>query len=97
LMGSAKGRRPSAASPLVWREVTRNHHVAYVAHCEVCAVVRPQRNRRDGTKHDWRVVVLGSMRFDPRDARDLDLMKVYAEKSARRVVESLSRQLKGRA
>jgi hypothetical protein len=41
-----------------WREITRNCHSGSLNDITVVTVERSQKNRRDGTKHDWHIVTL---------------------------------------
>lgn len=85
-------------SNIVWREVTRNHHVGRLDGEDVVSVVRPQKNRRDGTKHDWRVEVLGSRMysatFQQFDPRDLSSAMQAAEARTKWAIERLYGALK---
>ena len=86
---------------IVWREVTRNCHVGFLDDVRVVVVERSQKNRPDGTKHDWRVVVLGDRytwdkTFCQNDPRDIDSTKSTAEARVRWAIERLYRSLKGR-
>jgi len=72
-----------------WRQSTRNCHAAYLGDTHVVSVERPQKNRSDGTKHDWRIIVLGSpfgefdKTFTQNDPRDLESTKLAAEARAK--------------
>lgn len=78
---------------IVWREVTRNCHVGRLDGVPVVIVVRPQKHRRDGTKHDWRVEVLGSAHwnktFMQNDPRDLESTKSSGEARAKWAIKCL--------
>jgi hypothetical protein len=82
---------------LNWRMITRNCHVGYLDDQRVVTVERPQKNRPDGTKHDWRIEVLGDrytgIRFDP---QDLESTKSSAEKRLEWAIEQLFRKVKQR-
>jgi hypothetical protein len=71
-------------SKIVWHEVTRNCHSGSLNDVRVLVVERPQKNRSDGTKHDWIIVVLGdpytwNKVFCQYDPRDLASTKMAAE------------------
>jgi hypothetical protein len=77
-------RQVRSVSRFTWREVTRNCHVGSLDNVPVVTVERPQKNRNDGTKHDWRIVVLHDHHtwnntFTQYDPRDLDSTKSAAE------------------
>jgi hypothetical protein len=81
-------------SPIVWREVTRNCHVGKLDDCPVVTVERSQKNRPDGTKHDWQIVVLGDRYswtdvFAQHDPSDLDSTKLAAEARTKWAIETL--------
>ena len=84
-------------SVIIWRECTRNSHGAYVDDTHVATVDRPQKHRRDGTKHDWRVTVLGTRAWNQtfclNDPRDLESTKSSAEARVKWAIECLSNAL----
>lgn len=87
-------------SKIVWREVTRNCHVGRLDDVPVATVERSQKNRPDGTKHDWKVIVLGDRytwdkTFCQHDPHDLDSTKSTAEARVKWAIECLYRSLKG--
>ena len=89
-------------SKIVWREVTRNCHVGSLDDVSVVTVERPHKNRHDGTKHDWRVVVLGDRytwdkTFCHHDPRDLDSTKSAAEARTAWAIRCLYRSLTARS
>lgn len=88
-------------SNIIWREMTRNHHIGCLNNMTIVEVTRPQKHRRDGTKHDWDIVVLGdrytwSKTFTQHDPRDLDSTKSAAEARVSWAIECLYRALKSR-
>jgi hypothetical protein len=89
-----------AMGKIVWSEMTRNCHVGRLDDVIVVTVDRSQKNRPDGTKHDWRIAVLGSrhwnMTFKRHDPRDLDSTKSAAEARTRWAIDCLYRAMKGR-
>ena len=86
---------------IVWRLSTRNHHVGDLNGEPVCAVVRPQKHRHDGTPHDWRIEILGTNRyrysetFRAFDPRDLEAAKQAAEARTKWVIDCLYAALYG--
>jgi hypothetical protein len=93
-----EGLVATVTAQIVWREITRNCYVGslatYLNGVNVVTVERPQKHRPDGTKHDWRIVVLGDRytwnhcfcQFDP---RDLSSTKMAAEARVRWAIDSL--------
>jgi len=85
-------------SRIVWHEVTRNYHVGRLDDVAVVTVARHQKNRADGSKHDWRIEVLGSrhwnMTFKHHNPSDLESTKSAAEARTKWAIESLYRSLK---
>lgn len=84
---------------IVWREITRNCHRGELDGAPVLIVERPQKNRPDGSKHDWRIIVLGDRYtwghvFNHHDPRDLESTKSAAEKKLGWAVERLFDALK---
>jgi hypothetical protein len=87
---------------IVWREVTRNCHVGRLDDVPVVTVERSQKNRPDGTKHDWQIVVLGDRyswdkTFRQYDPRDLDSTKSGAEARTKWAIECLYKALRARS
>ncbi len=89
-------------SPFVWTQATRNHHVGRLNVAgdlpAVCAVLRAQKHRPDGTPRDWVIEVLGSRVLLARDVpafdvRDLESAKAAGEHAARRQIDRLYRAL----
>jgi hypothetical protein len=85
-------------NPIVWREVTRNCHVGRLDDVPVVTVERNQKNRPDGAKHDWYIIVLGDRYtwdkcFCQHDPRDLESTQSAAEARVRWAIESLYRSL----
>jgi len=92
----------SALSKIVWREVTRNCHVGSLDGVDVVLVDRSQKNRPDGTKHDWHVTVLGDRYtwnkcFCQNDPQDLDSTKSAAEARTKWAIGALYRSMKARS
>lgn len=88
-------------SQIVWREITRNCHSGSLDDIHVVTVERHQKHRPDGTKHDWRIVVLGdrwtwNKTFTQHDPRDLESTKSSAEARVKWAIGVLYRALKGR-
>jgi len=86
---------------IVWEESTRNRHVGHVDGISIVSVERPQKHRRDGTKHDWEIVTLGNYwawnhLFEGYDARDLESTKMAAEARVRHAVSTIASRLRGR-
>jgi hypothetical protein len=86
-------------SPFVWAESTRNHYIGFLADHRVCAVVRAQKHRPDGTPRDWSIQTFGvgvylagdlAPTYDP---RDLESCKAAAEIAAQRLIDRLYRAL----
>jgi hypothetical protein len=88
-----------SVSRFVWRESTRNHHVADLGDYRgVASVVRSQKHRSDGTPYDWQIEVLGSRQYDDQfevlfDPRDLDSTKSAAEARAKWAITVLYERL----
>lgn len=82
-----------------WREYTRNSHGLFLGETHVASVERPQKNRSDGTKHDWQIVVLGNRSgefdntFTHNDPRDLESTKSAAEARTSYVIGVLHNRL----
>ena len=90
-----------AKSRIVWSEVTRNCHVGRLDDVPVLEIGRSQKNRPDGTKHDWQAIVLGdrytwSQVFCNHNPRDLGSTKQAAEARLKWAIECLYKALKGR-
>ena len=87
-------------SRIVWHQVTRNCLVGRLDDVVVVTVDRPQKHQRDGTKHDWRIEVLGcrhwNMTFKQHDPRDLDSTKSAAEARVKWAIECLYKSLRAR-
>ena len=85
-------------SIFVWKQVTRNCHTAHIEDMHVCTVLRSQKNRRDGTKHDWIIEVLNSRFwkdvFNQHDPKDLESTKHAAEAKTKWAIRELSRALR---
>ena len=86
---------------IVWEEITRNCHVGCVDGIHIVSVERLQKHRRDGTKHDWKIVTLGDYctwnhLFEYYDARDLESTKMAAEARVRLAVSTIASRLRGR-
>lgn len=86
---------------IVWHQVTRNCHVGRLEDVPVVTVERGQKNRPDGTRPDWSIVVLGDRytwdkTYCQHDPRDLDSTKVSAEARVRWAIECLYRSMNGR-
>ena len=90
----AKEGEVKVIAPILWTEVTRNCHVGQLGDVRVVVVERAQKNRPDGTKHDWHIVVLGDRytwdkTFCQHDPRDLESTKMAAEARTRLAITSL--------
>ena len=84
----------SIRTPMVWRQITRNVHVGSLDGNDVASVERPQKNRKDGTKFPWSIIVLHdrwswSKTFDHHDPRDLESSMSAAEARARWAISVL--------
>ena len=87
---------------IVWEEITRNCHVGRVDGIRIVSVERLQKHRRDGTKHDWKIVTLGDYStwnhlFEGYDARNLESTKLAAGARVRLAVATIASRLSGRA
>jgi hypothetical protein len=91
-------RVPQKGASILWVKFTRNSFGAYVSDVQVAIVDRPQKHRSDGTKHDWRVTVLGTYMwnktFRHHDPRDLESTMLAAEARVKWAVRCLSLALK---
>jgi hypothetical protein len=86
-------------SPFVWAQSTRNHYIGRLADHRVCAVVRAQKHRPDGTPRDWSIETFGAEVFvagelpPTYDPRNLESCKLAAEIAAGRLIDRLYRAL----
>jgi hypothetical protein len=83
-------------TPFVWREVTRNCHVARPdgSSIDVVTLERPEKRRPNGKRHDWTIIVLGvrhswDRTFCQYDPQDLESTKSAAEARTRWAVRCL--------
>lgn len=88
-------------SRIVWIEVTRNCHVGSLDDVPVVEVERGQKNRSDGARPDWQIIVLGDRyswrdTFKQYDPRDIDSTKSAAEARTKWAIECLYRALRAK-